>query len=271
MSSGEPAEIEPSEDWEHRELYRRVKEAISALPSYFDPDIFIEGLEVEDLFALNSVIATAIEDNVVETLNNSRSIWDPNDEYLGCSFIRQSQTFPDVLFVKHLESGKYEPIMGIELKGWYLLSKEKEPSFRYKVTPDACAEQDLVVIFPWCLTNILSGEPEVFAPYLTSAKRASHYVDYYWQETRDTEKDTTIHRPDDVTPYPARKSDKIQDVPEDDSGSNYGRYSRSGAMDDFLEQMLEKELAGIPAKEWIEFLKSQRDSERNPEITNPSS
>lgn len=29
--------------------------------------------------------------------------------------------------------------MGIELKGWHVLAKEREPSFRYKVTPAACS------------------------------------------------------------------------------------------------------------------------------------
>ena len=40
------------------------------------------------------------------------------------------------------------PLLGIELKGWYVLSKEGEPSGRYKVTPAACAPQDLLVIVP---------------------------------------------------------------------------------------------------------------------------
>jgi hypothetical protein len=94
----EPTEVEPAEDWEHRELYDRVKDAIFALPSHFDSDISIEGLDAEDLFSLNSVLAAAIEDNVVKTLNSMRSVWDPEDEYSDCSFMRQAQTFPDVSF-----------------------------------------------------------------------------------------------------------------------------------------------------------------------------
>ena len=47
-------------------------------------------------------------------------------------FIRRSQSFPDVRLVRRtLES--VDVIMGIELKGWYVLSKEKVPSFRYQV------------------------------------------------------------------------------------------------------------------------------------------
>jgi len=257
----EPQEIEPSDDWKHREVYSRIKSAIFALHSYFDSDISIQGLDAGDLFSLNSVLGAAIEDNVVETLNSMRSVWDPNDKYANYSFTRQSQTFPDILFVRHLESGKSNPIMGIELKGWYLLSKEEEPSFRYKVTPNACADQDLLVVFAWSLSQVLSGEPELYEPYVTSARRASNYVDYYWQELRDTKLDTSINRPDDVSPYPASKSDKIQDEPVSDSGNNYGRVARTGMMDDYSNRMLDKELAGIRARDWVKFLKIIRQED----------
>jgi hypothetical protein len=253
-----PKEVEPSKNWEHRELYKRVKSAIFALQSYFDSDISIKGLDAEDLFSLNSLLGAAIEANVVETLNSMRSVWDPNDRYADCSFTRQSQTFPDILFARHAEGGRSSPIMGIELKGWYLLSKEKEPSFRYKITPDACAPQDLLVVFAWSLDQVLSGEPELYEPYVTSARRASHFVDYYWQELRDTEKDISINRPDGVSPYPASKSDKIQDDPVSDSGNNYGRVARTGMMDDYSKRMMNKELAGIRARDWINFLRNVR-------------
>lgn len=262
----EPEEIEPADDWEHRELYDRVKDAVFALPSYFSSEIQIQGIDAHDLFSLNSVLGATIEDNVVETLNNMRSVWDPDDEYADCSFVRQSQTFPDVLFVRHQEGGESEPIMGIELKGWYLLSKEEEPSFRYKVTPEACAKQDLLVVFTWSLSNVLSGKPIVYEPYMTSARRASNYVDYYWKELRETDLDTTIHRPDEVTPYPGAKSDEIQDRPESDSGGNYGRVARTGLMDSYTERMLDKELAGIRTRDWIKFLKVTREEDPQTEL-----
>lgn len=260
----EPEEIEPPDDWEHRELYDRVKDAVFALPSYFSSEIMIQGIDAHDLFSLNSVLGATIEDNVVETLNSMRSVWDPDDEYSDCSFVRQAQTFPDVMFVRYKEGGETEPIMGIELKGWYLLSKEEEPSFRYKVTPDVCAEQDLLVVFSWSLSNILSGKPVVYEPYMTSAKRASHYVDYYWKELRDTDLDTTVERPTGVEPYPGPKSDEIQDRPVSDNGNNYGRVARTGLMDSYTERMLNKELGGIKAKDWIKFLKHTRpDNEQS--------
>ena len=260
----EPIEEEPDEDWEHRELYDRVKEALFALPSYFNSEIFLEGIQAEDVFALNSVLAPAVEDTVVETLNSMRSVWDADDEYSDCSFVRQSQTFPDVVLVRHIGQGKKEPIMGIELKNWYLLSKEEEPSARFKTTVDACAKQDLLAVFTWSLDNVITGSPVLYEPYVTSAIRASNYVDYYWQTTRNTDLDTTIERPEGITPYPSSKSDEIHDDPVSDSGNNYGRLARSRIpdFDNYKEKMLNKKLSGIRAEEWIEFLKTNGRDEQ---------
>lgn len=267
----EPTEVVgetvPEDDWEHKELYDRVKETIVALPSYFDSDISIRGLDAEDLFSLGGVLATAIENNVVETLNEMRAVWDPDDEYPDCSFMRQSQTFPDVLLVRRLEGGESEPIMGIELKSWYLLSKEGEPSFRYEVTPDACAPQDLLVVFTWSLNDVISGEPQIYEPYVCSAKWASRYVDYYWKELRDTDLDRSINRPDGIGPYPASKSDAIQDDPVEDSGGNYGRLARANMMDDYLTRMVNGRLAGIRAEKWIEFLVEAREEDTQAQLS----
>lgn len=258
----EPDQISPSQSWEHTDLYERVKDAVFALPTHFESEINVEGIKATDLFNLNAVLGAAIEDQVVETLNSMRSVWDPNGDYTDCSFVRQSQTFPDVLFVRHEEEGPGENIMGIELKGWYLLAKEGEPSFRYRVTPAACAEQDLLVTFCWSLSNVISGKPRLHEPFVESAKRASQYVDWYWQEDRDTSQDTTIDRPSDVAPHPQTHAEEIQDEPVEDSGNNYGRVARTGLMDDYTRRMLRRELAGIEARHWIEFLKLSRQSDQ---------
>jgi hypothetical protein len=186
-----------------------------------------------------------------------RPIWDPDEKYLEYSFVRQAQTFPDVLLRKKTDSSS-NPIMGIELKGWYLLAKEGEPSFRYKVTPDACAIQDLIVIVPWALDNVISGSPSVFTPYLESAKYAADYRNYWWQEVRNTSLDTTIHPPDSVSPYP-NKSDRITDRPEQDSGGNFGRYARTGLMDDYIDRAKREQLCGISADHWLRFFSLFKD------------
>ena len=107
-------------------LLDNVKDAIRALPVYYSSQTFIEGLESTDLFSLNSVLGGSIEIQVVETLNKVREVWDPEDEWPEYRFERQSQTFPDVRLVART-GGVLRTELGIELKGWYLLSKEREP------------------------------------------------------------------------------------------------------------------------------------------------
>ncbi|WP_447859617.1 zinc ribbon domain-containing protein [Nitrospira calida] len=82
--------------------------------------------------------------------------------------------------------------MGIELKGWYLLAKEAEPSLRFQVTAAACAQRDLIVVVPWVLGNVISGSPILFEPFIESAKYAADYRNYHWQYICET--DAAIQR-----------------------------------------------------------------------------
>src|ERR1700693_4391126 len=81
----------------HYDLWLKVQAALTELPSFFETETVIAGLQATDIFNLNSVLGAAIEFQVVQTLNKMRSVWDTQDQYLLYSFIRQSQTFPDVL------------------------------------------------------------------------------------------------------------------------------------------------------------------------------
>ena len=83
--------------WPHYELYRRVRDALAAVPTQFATEIFISGVLATDLHTLNSALGAAIEEQVVATLNAMRATWDPDDDYALFSFVRQPQTFPDVL------------------------------------------------------------------------------------------------------------------------------------------------------------------------------
>ncbi len=133
------------------------------LPGFFEFGTRIEGIDATDLFSLNSVLGTSIEVQVVHTLNKMRGVWDPDEEWVGYRFERQSQTFPDVRLVRR-SSGAPEIAMGIELKGWYLLSKEGVPSLRFQTTPAACSPFDLIAVVPW--------HPVTSCPVLRS--RVSH-------------------------------------------------------------------------------------------------
>ena len=63
--------------WPHHELYRRVRDALAAVPAQFATEIFISGVLATDLHTLNSALGAAIEEQVVATLNAMRATWDP--------------------------------------------------------------------------------------------------------------------------------------------------------------------------------------------------
>ena len=58
-------------------VYKRVREALFALPTYFRSDTSIEGILATDIFTLNAAFGATIEDQVVSTLNRMREVWDP--------------------------------------------------------------------------------------------------------------------------------------------------------------------------------------------------
>ena len=245
------------------QLRGRVVEALSALPGYFTSKTTIEGLAATDLFSLNTVLGATIEVQVVQTLNRMRDAWDPNDQWPMHTFERQPQTFPDVRLVSHA-GGMPNVALGIELKGWYLLAKEKEPSLRYKVTPAACADADLVVVVPWYLSNVLAGTPITIAPWVESARYAAEFRNHWWQHIRQTTSDAAIDLPAGVGPYPT-KDQQIGDRPHSDGGNNFGRIARiDDLMGDFINNALTTSVAGIPAEDWVQFFRTYSEN-RDPE------
>ena len=240
----------------HYRLYNSVREAIASLPIYFRTETHISGIMATDLHTLNTVLGATIEEQVVRTLNLIRNTWDPDDEYALYRFVRQAQTFPDVLLRKTTDN---EILLGIELKGWYLLAKEAEPSLRFQVTASACAKRDLIVVVPWVLGNVISGAPVLFEPFIESARYAAEYRNYHWQYIRKTEKDRGIDQPGNVKPYPS-KSDQILDKPHADGGGNFGRIARTGMMDAYKEKLNEVRLCGIKTVYWRQFLKAFQES-----------
>lgn len=245
---------EPGDD--HYQLYKDVREAISSLPIYFRTETHISGIMATDLHTLNTVLGATIEEQVVRTLNLIRNTWDSEEKYALYTFIRQAQTFPDVLLHK---TSTDEILLGIELKGWYLLAKEAEPSLRFQATSAACAQRDLIVVVPWVLGNVISGSPILFEPFVESAKYAADYRNYHWQWIRETKQDTGIEIPSGVGPYPS-KADQILDKPRSDGGGNFGRLARTGMMDRYMQKLNEVQLCGIKTMYWRQFLKAFQES-----------
>lgn len=245
----------PTDDPARVELVQRVSDALGALPIYFATTTFIEGLDAGDLFSLNTLFGGAIEIQVVATLNRLRDVWDPDKTWEEYHFERSPQSFPDVRLVTK-SAGKPSPVIGIELKGWYLLAKEEEPSFRYKAAAAASSPYDLIAVVPWRLSNVLAGTPVVYSPYIESSAFAAKLRNHYWQyemQRKKADTDTRIDVATNVTAYPLPKV-SITDKPKSDNGNNFGRIARvKGLMSDFREAMMQEPVAGIPAKAWIDF------------------
>lgn len=141
-----PVRHEPT-GWSHYDLWKRVCEAIRSLPDHFKTTTNIEGMLATDIFTLNAALGATIEEQVVYSLNSLRPVWDPDKAYQTHAFVRQPQTFPDVVLRRKTDG--QDILMGIELKGWYLLAKEGMPNFRFTVTPACCNSWDLIVVVPW--------------------------------------------------------------------------------------------------------------------------
>mgnify|MGYP000872342738 CR=1 FL=1 len=247
----------PDSAWSHRPLYDRVVDALHALPSRFRTSLRIAGISATDLFTLNTPLGAAIESSVVENLNDLRELWDPDGKYEVYSFVRQAQVFPDVRLQTTAPgvAAADRVLMGIELKGWFILAKEGEPSFRYTASPDVCAPQDLLVVYPWGLDEVISGAPRLMRPFIEEARYAAEHRNHYWQVLRGvTGTDADIVQATVTTPYPS-KGQKFNDEPRKDQGKNFGRVARGGLMTDFITALLQQPVSGIPAKHWQSFLR----------------
>lgn len=248
-------------------LQTRVRSALLALPGDFSFDNPIAGVNATDLFNLNTLLGAGIEVEVVRTLNSLRDMWDPDNQWLGYRFERSSQAFPDVRLVRR-DEGSPDIALGIELKGWWLLSKEGVPSLRYQVTPQACAPHDLICVVPWHLSNAVAGVAQVIEPWVESARYAAEYRDYWWQHVRRTNDDTSVHHPEHAHPYPG-KAELVLATPAYDGGGNYGRLPRSKPlMDDFIERSKQHEVLGIAVADWILFLRRHSDTATPEDVEN---
>lgn len=254
----------PAASWPHRQLYDNVVKTLYALPEEFSTSLRISDFRATDIFTLNSALGASIEDAVVSGLNRLRDVWDPDGRYALYRFERHAQTFPDVrLVTDHPTDDFPSPLMGIELKGWFALSKEGEPTFRYTITPAACADADLLVVYPWVLSDVVAGSPKLLRPFVGEARHAAELRNHYWRTKRaERGRDGSIVAATHQEPYPAVKSDQCSDKAVDDGGGNFGRVARYGLLDDFTKATSAQEVSGIPVLGWLTFFKIFSDSSR---------
>lgn len=236
--------------------------ALPSLPAECHIENSYSGILATDLFSLNTLLGSMIENKVVAYLNAHRQLWD-NGKWKDYHFVRSNESFPDVRLVNRNVSN--DIVLGIELKSWFILSKEGEPSFRYRTASEACDRCDLLCIIPWYLNNAVCGNPVLAMPWLFSAKAAAEATKRYWIFERRTEKPMSIKErkleiPNGVKPYMPNARDKTNYKPVNDGGNNFGRLARTGIMSDFVESTLQTDILGIPADNWRLFLKAHTDS-----------
>lgn len=248
------------DDWRHRDLHLNVVKAMYALPEEFSTSIELKDFRATDIFTLSGALGASIEDAVVRGLNKLREVWDPAGAYSLYRFERQAQAFPDVRLVSD-DPKLPSPLMGIELKGWFAIAKEGEPTFRYQVTADACAPQDLLVVYPWVLSDVVAGMPKLLRPFVGAAKFAAQLRNFYWHQMRMGEGgEPRIFLASHRTPYPLSKVDQCSDQAVHDTGNNFGRVARYGLMNEFIASTLKQPVSGIPVEAWVKFLSHFSDT-----------
>jgi hypothetical protein len=261
-----PTKAPPDKKWPHYKVWERVNSLFYSLPNHFETELVIRGINVTEIFSVGGAFATVVETQVVSILNGLRNIWDPDNQYSRYAFVRQSQTFPDVLLRN--QQDEKDILFGVELKSWYVLSKEGEPSFRYQATPEACADADLVVVIPWILSEVISGTPRLLRPYVELARYAAEYRNYYWQKSRmERGEPSGIRKPPagNRHPYPSSKQE-ASDEAEGDKGGNFGRIARAGILDEYVNGIKAQDYLGIRLVHWITFFKAISETSKDAEI-----
>lgn len=246
----------PGPTWRHGPLYDRVIAALHALPARFTSSLVIEGIPVTDLFTMNTPLGAAIEASVVDSLNALRDVWDPDNSFASYAFVRQSQTFPDVLLKTSDPTAAERVLMGIELKGWFAIAKEAEPSYRYVAAANACSDADLLVVIPWIFDSVVSGKPKLLQPIITEAKYAALKRNHWWEFVRAARSPIAprgVVSAQHIGSYPS-KSQQYLDRAAHDGGNNFGRIARCGVMDSEVQQVLNESALGIPLLAWSKFL-----------------
>ena len=261
-----PSRVYPSDRWRHFKMWERVNALFYSLPNHFETELIVKGINVTEIFSVGGAFSTVVDSQVVTILNRLRNLWDPENEYSNYAFVRQSQTFPDVLLINLRD--ERDILFGIELKSWYVLSKEGEPSFRYQVTSEVCAEADLLVVVPWLLSDVISGSPKLLILYKELARYAAEYRNYYWQKSRtERSENANISKPPkkNIHPYPSSKQES-SDEAEEDKGGNFGRIARAGILDEYINSIKAQDYLGVRILHWIAFFKAISETSTDEQI-----
>jgi hypothetical protein len=130
---------------------------------------------VSVLSEFNNYVGQGIENTLVQHLNNAAyEKWSKQDQNL--QFARNTVQFPDLLLV---DEEKDECFLHVEVKSWYIFASDPITA-RFHTAPEYIKDDCLLVVFPWYMTEIVSGTPKLLSPLVGSAKELAERRDQVW-------------------------------------------------------------------------------------------
>ena len=177
------------------------------------------------------MLGATLEVQVVETLNRIRDVWDPNDNWPLYRFDRQAQTFPDVLLRRQTAQG-FDVALGIELKGWYVLSKRERAQLPVLRLPRRLHQMGPTrrhTLAP--LQRAVRNSPRRRARAVVSPTHRRIPQLVVGTQAQEPNRDPTIRPADNPQPYQQRSNTSDGPAPGADRGGNFGRIARIGIMD----------------------------------------
>jgi hypothetical protein len=117
----------------------------------------------------NNYIGQGIEELIAKHLNSvfSGSDW---------KCIRNAVQFPDLYIVN---PQKKTLLLALEVKSWFVFAGD-DITARFEVAPNIIRPDVRLILFPWHMTNLISGVPRLLAPYIGSAKALAERRDQIW-------------------------------------------------------------------------------------------
>lgn len=208
-------------------------------------------------------VGRAIENLIVYHLNQNSDEWNLSDKDL--KFARNTVQYPDIILVDDNESESY---FHIEVKTWYALSNDLITS-RFHTSPKFIKKDSLLVVFPWCISNLIYGSPILLSPLVYNALELAKRRDEVWVSGKKQTPDLGTKKvetpdPDHVFTCPVNshnvKSIGYQRSSKDEEwekeSENFAKIYRfyHSKTYELRDKVYQEELLGRPIIEWRNLL-----------------
>ena len=195
-----------------------------------------------------------MEKQLAISLENHRTLWDPHNEYADHHWFHQGDVFPDLFFSKGRDGKELRENVrvAIEVKSWYIFSKESEPSLRFKQAGCFVNDTCIVVIFPWFLTNVVGGRVAVLPPIVLSAIDIVKDRDAHWKKNEIRDHDY-FEEKNGKAPKPFQSIENKRFTVVSSANTNFGRIFRLQEYKKLLN-FYDVEIKGTSPSQFRKFL-----------------